>query len=324
MVRLEMLASKNVFSIYVGLIQSGYNLTDKRYQSLAQEIKRGLTCQDSLSSYFKKTVRDECKVNPYWPLGFVVTVLGLYLEEKSVDQVSRESILEVVSDLDQIDKRILDDQLIDWLKELPGVIEEIKSSEGFEDLWKKYLDLSHMKGYENLVTEVETVMREFIDDSMLDLNVIVIKNVLQAEELTDCVTFSGKPIIISSHPVKADIIHELLHKIFTDALLNAQSTVDQYKYLLNNVYDKMYDYQYAWDKSLDSWRRVFEENLMRAACLFLAYDDWHSRLVAYEEEGFIYTRPILEAFQSQWTKDIEIETFIHECLIGCDQFGGKL
>ena len=101
-----------------------------------------------------------------------------------------------------------------------------------------------------------------------------------------------------------------------------ETMIEKFHHLLAPVLDKMIRLQYAWTDNLPSWNRVFEENLMRAAVIWITYrsDQSAAQEVADHEAdyGFVYVPVILRQFMGKWSGLKNFASFIQECLQACE------
>lgn len=153
--------------------------------------------------------------------------------------------------------------------------------------------------------------------------IIVIPNHLQAPQAADIVYKDNIVYIIKCEPDEESTIHEYLHFLFNNSLHDNKTLINKYLHLLKPVLEQMIKYQYAWDYGIDSWNRVFEENLMRAASLWVCnYTDIEkavSKANEYADDGFAYVPIILESFIGKWTTLSHFRQFFNICLEECNK-----
>ena len=179
-----------------------------------------------------------------------------------------------------------------------------------------------MEEYNSITNKAFSLVKSILDiseDSMP--NLIIIPNYLQAPQSTDFITKEDKIYIIKTEPHKESIIHELLHRIIDKKLDECRDIVNKYSDLLKPVFDDMERYQYAWDYNEDSWNRVFEENFMRAASIWINYNNnlesAREHALLHKNQGFIYVPIILEELFSNWKGLNYFKDFIEKCLETC-------
>ncbi len=80
--------------------------------------------------------------------------------------------------------------------------------------------------------------------------------------------------------------------------------------------------QYAWGDDDESWLRVFEESLMRAAAIWVENArpgrSEESEAARDASEGFIYVPAFLRCLRNRWAGPAQSERFISWCLEACE------
>ncbi|MHB8946652.1 MAG: hypothetical protein ACYC6I_09005 [Bacillota bacterium] len=143
---------------------------------------------------------------------------------------------------------------------------------------------------------------------------------LQAREQTDFVPFQGRIFIIAAEADAGSVAHELLHDLLGPRLAGCGRLVTGHRDLLAPVLAAMREFAYAWADDDASWRRVFEESLVRAATVWVTEGSGGRSLrVAqdYAEQGFAYVPSLLEHFEAAWTGLAGFESFIGGALERC-------
>lgn len=140
-------------------------------------------------------------------------------------------------------------------------------------------------------------------------------------EATDLVVIGDEIFIITANPDKESIVHELLHQVLDKELKNCEDLIKENMALLEPVLDDMIHYQYAWAYDEGSWLRVFEENFVSAASIWVTFHDNRAKAETDgkldESYGFIYVPVILEQFFSNWNGLSNFREFIKSCLRTC-------
>ncbi len=301
---IKIINSKSVFAVYVGLIHSGYNLSDEISAEFAEEIK-SLQIEHDIINYFQSAKNESCKVNPYWPFAFTITYFAFYNEITQVHLSSKISE-ELISKLDNVDKSIFSKDVYKWCADIEPMILKIYNSKQFAHIWNKYITFS------NKTRKQLKIKNPFVHKLISKYNITLILNELQASQLTDFVSIKDRIFIISSRVIEADIIHECLHHFFKEKLDLNRKLISENKHLLKPVYSEMANYQYAWNKESESWIRVFEENLMRAVTIALSgYSESYKEqtINMYYNEGFIYSKFIFDYLKNDINK-IEDSKFV--------------
>ena len=135
-------ASKQVFTVYVGLTASGYDLArasgGQAVRQLVQAI-RDADWPEQVVTYFRQARTGRCAVNPYWPRAFLLTLASLYLPESGPyryadpDLVSRH-----IQELDALGPADMGSDTIQWVLELPDVYEVLWAQPILPRLWNLY------------------------------------------------------------------------------------------------------------------------------------------------------------------------------------------
>lgn len=317
--------NKNIFTVYAGLIASGYDLSELNCDTEIYKLLRKVQIKESIVSYFRRARTLSCKVNPYWPRAFLLSLSSLYITEKSpYTYKDFEKLLNHIMNLSQINPKEKNEDLIDWIHQLPSIIEKLQHNAEIQQSWLQFLSvlIEKTKIYDLIVKESYEVVKNNLDVLENDLpEIIIIPNYLQAPQVTDVVAIEEKIYVINSNPDKESIIHELLHQVFDNKLEECKDLIDMFLPLLKPVLDEMINYQYAWSYNEDSWNRVFEENLIRAASAWTNYNDdinnARKNAESHKEYGFIYVPIIFESFILNWKGINEFRGFIKNCLNAC-------
>lgn len=323
MINIEIGCSKLVFAEYVGLLHSGYSLTNKKFVYLREHILSNLQLDSDILDYFMNSVSETCKVNPYWPFGFVLAVISLHIEKESLTSLSDRWLIDVLSGLNQVDQRLFDESTVEWLKQLPRILDRIINMDGFENSWRVFQEHLFEDELEIFKESVYHKIETSLGETQCDEKIIMILNPLQAVQQTDCVKINETIYIIEALPDEKSIIHEYLHHYFEDAFQANTDEIHALSNLLIPINDKMIDYQYAWDDSKESWFRVFEECFMRAGSVWIEHQDNEKVLEiinTYVYEGFVYVEPIVRCFQEKWSQTLSPTKFILMSLEECKQY----
>ncbi len=234
--------NKNIFTAFVGLIASGYNLAENSCDKDIIDSIRAIEYDEDVIDYFKKARTSTCEVNPYWPRAFLLSLSGIFItEEPSFKYIDFQKMLNYIRSLQQINSNEINEELINWLKELPIRITELQNNNRIQEIWLKYILL-----------------------------------------------------------------------------------VNESLFLLKPNLDEMIRYQYAWDYNEDSWGRVFEENFMRAAAIWVIFygdiNNAHVNANLHESYDFVYVPVIVEEFFSNWKGLDNFDGFIEDCLKACRDY----
>ncbi|MDD4336586.1 MAG: hypothetical protein PHH46_04290 [Firmicutes bacterium] len=163
---------------------------------------------------------------------------------------------------------------------------------------------------------------------------IVVPNPLQAPQIADAVGVGERVFLIMAEPESESVVHEMLHHLLVPGLRAAEASIDRAYVLWKPVRDDMIRIGYAWDDSVESWRRVFEENLVRAATIWVGLQSepgagtdgsgrrrgsQKARAMAREQAGFgfLYVPVLLDMLLASWRGMENTDTFICDCLNAC-------
>ena len=150
---------------------------------------------------------------------------------------------------------------------------------------------------------------------------VITPNPLQAWRIADGVMAQGTTYLILARPDSGSIMHEALHSLFAPALECVRSAVDEANVLYAPVRGSMIRMGYAWDDSPASWRRVWEESLVRAASIWTECGDCPAEVAraaaGHASMGFIYVPKLLECFAGSWSGPNDVAGFVLECLRAC-------
>lgn len=317
--------NKNIFTAFIGLTVSGYDLAESTCDKGILDLISKTKYDEDVINYFKQARTSTCKVNPYWPRAFLLSLACLFITEENPHVYTDfQKFLSHMDSLEQINPGEKNDELIHWMEKLPAMIDKIQANALIQDVWFKYVSLVEKKvdDYSLLCSQSFLLIRnlfEIADEDMLYL--IIIPNYLQAAEATDLVIMEEEIYIITANPDKESIVHELLHYALDKELKNCEDLIKENMVLLEPVLDDMIRYQYAWDYDESSWLRVYKENFMRAATIWVTFHDSKAEAETnaklHEDYGFIYVPAILEEFFTSWNGLRNFREFVGKCLKAC-------
>ena len=317
--------NKNIFTVFVGLIASGYDLVDKNCNCEIIKHIDMIEFGEEINSYFRQAKTGSCEVNPYWPRAFLLSLAGLHISEQAPFKYKDfDRLKNYIYDLENINPNEIGEETFSWLEQLPAKLQLIQDKTEFQELWNNYLSVAKegLESYNFIVSEAITGIIDTFNISPDELpQIVVIPNLLQAPQATDYVIYENIIYIIKAKPDKESVIHEFLHHILGTKLKEQRERINKYMFLLTPVLDEMIRYQYAWAYDEDSWNRVFEENFMRAASSWINYyNNFEQGMECanlHKKYGFTYTPIILSCFISKWEDISKFDEFIEACLIMC-------
>lgn len=328
--------------VYVGLTASGYELASLQEEDpMAAVAARAanLPWPKDLIAYFRQARHEECELNPYWPRAFLLVAAGLRTSESQDwdwDCSDPDDIVRAIRSL-PINPIHRDNATMDWLMSLPLQFQSISSHPSSSVLWKDYLDALSPKlaQYKEAMLRASRAVstRLGIYERQLP-EMILVPNPLQAPQIADAVAVGGRVFLIIAEPEPESVVHEMLHHLMAPGLKAAEASIDRAYALWKPASDDMIRIGYAWDDSVESWRRVFEENLVRAATIWVGLrsesgagtdgagrcgEAQKGRIMAREQAGFgfLYVPVLLDMFLASWRGMENTDTFICDCLKAC-------
>ena len=318
----------NIFAVYVGLTASGYNLAHFSSDEPIHDVIRSIIdsqWSQRVLDYFQEAQTKTCEVNPYWPRAFLLALSSLYFSgPPGYKYMSPRQVTKHIENLDMINPADKQADTINWLMELPEVYAIIRSQPVFDKIWSLFLRTLNISQYEKETSEAISSIVEQVGVTLSQLpRIIIVPNPLQAPQVTDSVTVNGGVYVIKAQPDTSSIAHEVLHQLFGPGLEACRKTISVFHHFLAPVRDEMIRWQYAWDDDILSWNRVFEENLMRAAEIWIGYQGNPSAAGEAADfqasPGFIYVPIILRHLMTKWSGLKDFTSFVEECLRACEK-----
>jgi len=315
--------SINVFTVYVGLVASGYEFS---YDKELSEKIRNVKWDSAAVEYFRKARTLYCDVNPYWPRASMLVSASLFLNESDeIEYTDYKKFKEKTDNLSNIDPKEKEEDTKLWLLQLPTYYSLIRKNEEFNDLWVHYVKKieSDTPYFMEIINEAKRrVISKFkITESELP-DMELIPNILGMLHNADFERIDDIIYVVSAQPDILTIVHEYLHNILGHGIKDNIKSIENYVHLLNPVFDRMLSYKYAWGKDTQSWARVFEENLIRAATIWVNEPDESKAIqqsIKQENGGFAYVPVLLDQFNNNWCGINGISMFIDCCLKACEQ-----
>lgn len=314
--------SKEVFTVYVGLVASGYEFSlDKE---LADKI-RNVKWDDSAVEYFKKARTPYCAVNPYWPRGAMLVSASLDIKESTGYEYSDfNKMKENIDRYNNFDSKENDKETELWLLQLPNYYGLVRENKEFDNLYAQYVKKveSATPRFVKVINEAKKRVISKFKITEVELPEIgLIPNILGMPFNADFEKIDNIIYVISAQPDTSCIIHEYLHNILGHGIKNNMKRISKYVYLLNPVFERMFIYKYAWAKDTSSWLRIFEENLVRATTIWvneLNAKEAMFKAINLENEGFAYVPVLLEQLNNNWCGITGFCDFIDNCLQACE------
>ena len=245
---------QRVFAVYAGLTAGGYDIAQiDPGDEIAAVVHAILEAPwpAHVLDYFRNARAATCEANPYWPRAYMLVAavmeLSLACSRGYPDPVRVRGIMEAMP----VDPAHRDPATIEWLMGLPAVIRQVTTEPWFEFLWTSYADV--------VAPIIPLYQAEEGSPCRIGIpagcKLVIIPNPLQARQIADGVVAQDATYLILARPDFGSIVHEALHSLFAP------------------VRDSMIRMGYAWDDSPASWRRVWEESLVRAAAIWAECGD---------------------------------------------------
>lgn len=323
--------SKSVFILYTGLTASGYDLAsstaDDPMMSLIDAIKYH-TWASAAVSYFREARLEGGGVNPYWPRAAMLLNASFYLSDNPAEgYTDQEEVFGTVARF-PTDAANKDTETASWIREFPRMRRLIEDDPAFPILWGRFcdaVDAERLRPFEDAAQRAVTCITSGLGahaEAISDF--VVVPNPLQAPQIADFVRKDGILFAVIASPRPLSIAHELLHSIFEKALAQERDTIVGYRRLFApNMVEAMVKMQYAWDSGDESWLRVFEESLVRAATIWMKGRNTPgepNRLATLEAGvGFAYVPALVRSFEEKWNGPKDMRAFISSCLSTLDR-----
>ena len=156
-----------------------------------------------------------------------------------------------------------------WVINLSFQFQRMSDHPSFSRLWKDYLDAvsPDLTRYEEAMLQAARAVstRLGVPEGQLP-QMILVPNPLQAPQIAEAVAVDERVFLIMAEPELESIVHEMLHHLLAPGIMAAKASIDRAYALWKPVRDDMMRMGY---ESADSWRRVFEENLVRAGTIWV-------------------------------------------------------
>jgi len=296
---------------------------------VAQEINKRISGNRLLRDYFEHArLRKAEVVNPFWPRAYLLLLTSFHLNSPPnfhfIQDNFKKKVIDYIRGL-PIEPEEQGRDNTEWLLQLPAILRGFWSEAQPEDLWEEVAEKSLLVGRQFLEAAnhgYELFKRQFnlTDNDISDI--VIVPNLLQAPQVLDVVNMGNIIYLVAARLSSTGVIHEMLHEVIGPLLRRYQQIIDQHANLMETVYSDMRKMQYAVGDKASAWRRVFEENFVRAATIWVDSESDVSsteRAVAEASYGFIFVPPLLESLKSHWAGLENFENFL-----ACFKFAQKL
>ena len=278
--------NKGLFATYVGLVASGYDLVDKNDKDIV-ELYDHITSIDwsrNIIDYCKYARTNKNKVNPYWPLGSILTSACFFIFTINASKYETfEDFISFQRSIGNVREEEFNDEVINWLKKLPSVIDSIMGNHTFDELWNNYQHIIGVRteDYSRILEKADRVINNFRADSQLALPYIVFSpNLLQSSYIADFVTKGNTIIIIKTSPDVLSVVHEFLHSVIKLLRDSFKKYIRKYDFGLMVDKTKMLSYGYMWNESEESMINALEESFVRALSIAMTTQSYKAEQVS--------------------------------------------
>lgn len=318
--------SRPVFTLYAGLTAGGYDLANSGPENPARlviaSIKSHRWDADAVR-YFATARLCRAGVNPYWPRAAMLLDATFFLNDDPIGGYADAT--RVLRDIAEFPTRASEkgEDTLRWIGRYPSMYRRIEADPAFSDLWLQFqlsVGSQVQERFADAGREALELLRSGLGVKEKDLPaVVVIPNPLQAVQIADFVRKDGDVFAVIAAPRPSSLIHELLHCVFEKAIAEEHDVIVSHRGLFTPaVVDAMLKMQYAWGVDDQSWLRVFEESLVRAASIWVGHrrePDEAARLAEVDAtSGFVYVPELLRCFRKNWTGCENAGNFIVSCL----------
>jgi hypothetical protein len=312
--------NKNLFAAYVGLSIAGYDLADKQDKEVAVLCSRirNMGCPLSVINYFACARTIPNQINPYWPRGSLLSSACYFISvEKSSRYNTFNDFMEFVRSLDNIDPKEINDELINWLREVPRFIDAVTGNDIFDDLWNDYQKIisSCSEKHTAVLNSAERAINSFSASSKSKMpNIVFSPNLLQSPFIADCVTKSNVIYIIRTSPDVLPVIHEFLHYAIKPQRDYLREYIRKYDNTQIADFTKLATSGYMWNTSEEAKLNALEESFVRGISIALTakfsnfekMDDFLHRDI---ESGFKLVPPITQSALNNMPNNDNIHDF---------------
>jgi len=305
-----------LFMSYVGLVASGYELTDKNdteIMGLVDDVKN-TSFRDNTIEYFNKA-RSVNVINPYWSYGSDISAGSCFIKDFSFSNFDDYIVFIKSAGFDG-----RDNWFWDWIKELPNVLRQIKESSEYSRLWKRYQNIiqTRLNDYNRQIKVIESVVNKFTN---MPYSIEFSPNLLQMPGMADFVKQGDRTIVISTYPTEIAILHEFLHPFISvhRNIISVLLPIANLDKCINT--ESMITYGYMWNDSEDAKIHALEECFVRGISIGISnmskqekaqYCKWSC------DSGFLFTSEIINAIEAVDITEYNLGDFIRQILeSGC-------
>ena len=258
-----------LFATYVGLTVSGYDLADKNDKDIAELYNSimDIDWPQNVVDYFAYARTNINEVNPYWPRSSILSSACFFISTKDASRYDTfDDFIQFQRSIGNVSQEEFDDEVINWLKELPSFIDSIMRNNAFDELWNNYQRIISIRtqNYIQVLEKADKAINNFYAHSQLiPPNIVFSPNLLQSPYIADFVTRRNTIIIIKTSPDVLSILHEFIHSVIKPLRDCFKVYIREYDFELMADITKMLFYGYMWNESEESMINALEESFVR-------------------------------------------------------------
>jgi hypothetical protein len=261
--------NQTLFTVYVGLTKSGYDLADNNDEEIVNLRTRILNLDYSrkIVDYFTFAKSNCNQLNPYWPRGSMLAAASFFISPAKFPQYETfDDFIQFERAVTNFNREELNDEVVEWLRELPVYIDSLTGNDSFPAIWVEYQNVIYgrMENYNKILEKADKTIQDFyVDTKYKKQNIIFSPNLLQSPYIADFVTKKGTLIVIKTFPDILSILHEYLHseiKSFRDCFTEF---IRVHNFHVIGDYSKLSASGYMWNKSEESVINMLEESFVR-------------------------------------------------------------
>jgi len=227
--------------------------------------------RDSVPEAFRQSARDACQD----PVPDTSQTPVPNTSQDPVPDAYHKDLLKAIKEF-PVDRSQKGEDTVAWVMDYPKAHAALENHPAMAGLWNRYqtaMDPARLKPFEEAAAGAVSSLAQALGiqtDALPNLNVI--PNPLQSPMIADFIHKDDILHAIVAVPRLTSVVHELLHEVFAKALRDARTAILNRRSLFTpELATAMVRMQYAWDGGDESWLRVFEETLVRAASIWVKY-----------------------------------------------------
>jgi len=158
--------NRTLFTVYIGLTISGYDLTDKNDEEIASLRTRILNLDYSGKTvdYFTFAKSNRNQLNPYWPRGSILAAAAFFISSTKYPQYETfDDFIQFERSVTNFSREELNDDVIGWLRELPVYIDLLTGNDSFPAIWAEYQKVIYRRSanYNKILKKADKTKQDF-------------------------------------------------------------------------------------------------------------------------------------------------------------------